>query len=54
MFLCLSSFCHTHVSNLRCILLAEVSIKSWLAVDLFYTCDMVLKCVFVDGITGSA
>ena len=54
MFLCLSSFSHTCVPNLRCILLAEVSTKSWLTVDLFYACGMVLKCVCVVGMTVSA
>jgi len=54
MFLCLSFFSHSHVPNLGCILLAEVSAKSWLTVDLFYVCGVVLKCVCVDGMTGNA
>jgi hypothetical protein len=47
MFFCLSSFSHTHVPNLRCILLAEVSTKIWLTVDLLYACGMVLKYIYV-------
>ena len=47
MFVCLSSSSHTHVPNLGCILLAEVSAKNWLTVDLFYACGVVLKCVDV-------